>query len=187
MIASFIRAFLLAALVTALALTGLGAGAAAILFREPAARHEARGMSFMVPPGWMCETEGTESVCRPLSDNPIAKRALIVATAKTVSDFDNAEFYEQYLTTPHRPRPDEPESTIDYYRQTELGGRQWADALHHGSLIPTYYSRYLATIVGATAVLITLSFHESIYEGQDAFMTEFISGIRVRGELGTAA
>lgn len=187
MIVSFLRGFVLTALATALVLVGLGAAAAALLFREPAARHEARGMSFTVPAGWRCGSEGTETICEPLPGNPLAKRAIIVATAKTVSANDNAEFYEAYLTTPHRPFNSDTDSTILYYRESEIGGRQWADALHQGSLLPTYYSRYLAVVVGATAVLITLSFHKDVYAEQDAFMTEFVSSIRVRGELGTAA
>ena len=100
---------------------------------------------------------------------------------------DNADYYQHYLTTPREPAQGDGLSSVIYYRQSDIGGRQWADALHRGSLLPAYYSRYLATIVGATAVLITLSFHEAVYDGQDAFMTEFVSSIRVRGELGTAA
>ena len=187
MIASFLRGFVVTALTTTLVLVGLGAAAAALLFREPTARLEARGMSFAIPAGWMCQFADTETVCRPKDGHPLAKRAIIVATAKTVSANDNAAFYETYLTTPHRPRDDEPLSTILYYRQSDIGGRQWADALHQGSLLPAYYSRYLAVVVGATAVLITLSFHKDVYAEQDAFMTEFVSSIRVRGELGTAA
>lgn len=187
MIGSFLRGFVTTALATALLLVCLGVAAAALLFREPAARHEYRGASFTVPVGWTCAIEGGETICEPLPGHPLAREAIIVVAAKTVSEDDNAEFYKAYLTTPHRPWNSDTDSTIRYYRESEIGGRLWADALHEGSLLPTYYSRYLAVVVGATAVLITLSFYKDVYDQQDAFMTEFVSSIRVRGELGTAA
>lgn len=191
MIARFLRNFVLAAFATAILLVGLAAAAGSLLFREPPVRFEARGMSFVVPQGWTCQAEGTESVCRPRKGEPFERQAIIVATAKTIGPNDTDAFYKTYLTTPHRPAPRDgveyPDSTVVYFRRSEVGGRDWAEALHKGSLLPSYYSRYLAATIGATAVLITLSFKDTVYDQQEAFMTDFVASIRVRGELGTGA
>ncbi len=154
---AFAASFAVAFAVAALAYLGLGYGAAALLFQAPPERFYARGISFEAPKGWQCEGQGLETVCDPPS--AVDDAVLIIAT-KTVEPFDTLETYRGILKAPKESGTQHGKfSTVLSEGDTDLGGHIWVDATHRGSEIESYDTRYLATTIGATAVLMTFSCH----------------------------
>jgi hypothetical protein len=154
---AFLRGFAAAFAVAVAAYVGLGYAAAALLFQPPPERFYARGISFEAPEGWQCDSEGLETVCDPPSE--VDDAILIIAT-KTVEPFDTLDTYRGILKAPKESGMQRGKfSTVLAGRDSELGGHLWVDATHRGSEIESYDTRYLATTIGATAVLMTFSCH----------------------------
>ena len=122
-------------------------------------------ISFEMPPNWTCSDEGTEWICISKFDRK-SKEAIIVLTAKEVGPTDNFEYYKNYLNTP-RSLPDttgmmKPSEVLNVQERT-INNHRWIDALHLGSEITSYYTRYLATVKDQLAILVTLSAHREHY------------------------
>lgn len=123
-------------------------------------------ISFQLPPNWSCKTSSTEWVCRS-SNNEQAKQAIIVFTAKQVGPNDNFAYYNQYLKTPKTPKHRDgtvaTSSKVQHLKIVKIANHPWIDSLHLGSLLPNFYSRYLVTVKGKVAVLITFSAKKEFY------------------------
>lgn len=122
-------------------------------------------ISFEMPPNWSCSDEGTEWICVSRFDRQ-SKEAIIVLTAKEVGPTDNFEYYTNYLKTP-RSLPDttgmmKPSEVLNV-QERMINNHKWIDALHLGSEITSYYTRYVATVKDQLAILITLSAHREHY------------------------
>ena len=133
-------------------------------------------IQFELPSRWDCKLEGTEWVCRNTSEKE-APEAIIVLTAKEVGPSDTLEQYEVHLKQPRmmpgaqgKPYPSE----VKHVRQRQIGGINWVDALHLGSEVPNYYTRYLGAVKGKIAVLVTFSAHQRFYT---KYSTDFFSAI----------
>jgi hypothetical protein len=130
-------------------------------------------VSFELPDRWDCHLEGTEWVCSSqLKDN--SREAIIILTAKEVGPSDTFEAYEQHLKTPRavpgsRGRPST--SQVKNVKRSQISNHLWIDAMHFGSEIPSYYTRYLASIKDRLAILVTFSAHQRYYTkySQDFF------------------
>jgi hypothetical protein len=130
-------------------------------------------VSFELPGRWDCHLEGTEWVCSSqLKDK--SREAIIILTAKEVGPSDTLEAYEQHLKTPRvipggRGRPSH--SQVKHMKRRQIAGHAWVDSMHMGSEIPSYYTRYLATIKDRLAILVTFSAHQRHYTkySQDFF------------------
>jgi hypothetical protein len=133
-------------------------------------------VSFELPPRWDCISEATEWVCR--SEQKLdAQTAIIIVTAKEVGPTDSLPSYEAYLkqlkSIPGpggRPIP----SQLKGVKIRKINDHDWVDGLQLGSELPTYYTRYLATVKQSIAVLVTFSAHKKVYT---KFSNDFFKAI----------
>lgn len=139
-------------------------------------------VNFQLPANWSCKLSGTEWVCRS-ADNSQAKQAIIVLTAKEIGPNDNFAYYNNYLKSPktpkHRDGTVSTSSKVQHLKTVQIGNHQWIDALHMGSLLPNFYSRYLVTIKGRVAVLITFSARKDVYTRYSKAFFEAINSLVV--------
>jgi LPXTG-motif cell wall-anchored protein len=122
---------------------------------------------FELPPNWSCQTEEIDWVCQP--DNPAERsEAIIIVVTKQVNPIDDTlPKYEGVLKTPRNMRDllgNSYKSEVKFARVRQIKGQPWADALHLGSEIPKFYTRYLAsTKEDKVAGLVSYSIAESVY------------------------
>ncbi len=134
-------------------------------------------ISFELPPRWDCSSEGTEWICRS-ADKQEAREAIIILTAKEVGPTDSLVQYEAFLKQPKTipgtgAKPFV--SQVKDVKTRKIADHDWVDALHLGSEIPTYYTRYLATVKKNVAILVTFSAHTRYYT---KYSTDFFNAIQ---------
>lgn len=141
-------------------------------------------ITFKKPNNWKCVLEGAEWVCfSRLEDNKKKKRsATIILTAKEKGPFDTINSYTSYLKTAN-PLPSKTGKPLPAkaYNVTQkmIQDHMWVDALHYGSQIPKYYTRYLATVKGQLAILITLSAHKDQYSKYSKDFVEVVKSLKI--------
>lgn len=144
-------------------------------------------ISFQLPPNWECKVAGTEWVCRS-SSNEQARQAIIVLTAKEVGPNDNFAYYNQYLKTPKTPKHRDgtvaTQSKVQHVNTVQIANHPWVDALHLGSLLPNFYSRYLVTVKSKIAILITFSAKKEFYTQYSKQFFDAINSLKVTAQTG---
>jgi hypothetical protein len=152
---------------------------------------------FQMPDQWGCRLENTAWICRhrvaqvcqrqPKSgDCPQqikrSREALVIFTAKETSNVDSLK---AYLTHFQEPRPIKPskgnqsQSQVIHTKAVKIGRQNWVDSMHLSSELPNYYTRYLATIRGNVAVLVTLSAHKKYYTNYSSHFFKAIKTLEV--------
>jgi LPXTG-motif cell wall-anchored protein len=138
-------------------------------------------VSFDLPDRWDCHLEGTEWVCNSqLKGN--SREAIIVLTAKEVGPKDTFEAYELYLKTPRVTPGDKSQpvkSEVKHVRRRKIAGFDWVDAMHLNSEIPSYYTRYLATVKDRLAILVTFSAHQKHFTKYSTDFFKAVESLRV--------
>lgn len=152
---------------TSLRFLAVGLAAVSVLFSLPASAKLFRNsyVQFELPEQWNCNIESTEWICSSQNKND-AKESIIILTAKEVGPQDSFTAYETHLKTPKQVQllnGKTVASQVKNIRQRRVNDHQWVDALHLGSEIPGYYTRYLATVKDKIAILVTLSAHQKHY------------------------
>lgn len=139
-------------------------------------------ISFELPPTWNCSLEQTEWVCRSESSKE-AKEAIIILTAKEVGPTDSLPLYETHLNSPitlNLKTGGTSESKVVYKAKTvQINDQNWIDGLHMGSEVTNYFTRYLATIKGRIAVLVTFSAHKQFYTKYSQDFFKAVMSLRV--------
>jgi LPXTG-motif cell wall-anchored protein len=138
-------------------------------------------VSFQLPSRWNCHLEKTEWICRS-SHAKDKREAIIILTAKEVGPQDSLPIYTNYLKQPKTVpgRGGKPtRSKIKHTKQRRIAGHQWVDGLQLGSEIPSFYTRYLATVKGRIAILVTFSAHRRYYTKYSADFFRAIQSLRV--------
>lgn len=148
----------------------------------PAAMFRNAYVSFEMPDNWKCNLEQTEWVCRS-EDNQQSKEAIIILTAKEVGPMDSFDAYVNHLNTPQQVtyrNTGTTTSRIVYQpKRVNINDQQWVDGLHLGSEVPSYFTRYLATIKGKIAVLVTFSAHRNKYTDYSSAFFKAVQSLRV--------
>src|SRR4051812_37515299 len=124
-----------------------------------AARFTNQFIEFELPPQWQCNLEGAEWVCQNTNDAK-KKDAIIVLAAKLKGDQDSLDQYLTYLKSPKTytsVQGKTVKSEVRYAKTMSLQGQVWVDSLHMESEIPSFLTRYLATVKADIGVLITYS------------------------------
>ena len=151
-------------------------------------------VSFELPSKWSCYLENTAWICRyAISKSCIGpgaskklcatqrkktREAIIILAAKETGPKDTFKEYYNHLKT---PRPlvlkggRRSASKIIHVKPVSLVKQKWIDGMHLGSEIPHYYTRYLATVKGNIAVLVTFSAHKLFYT---KYSSEFFRAIK---------
>lgn len=122
-------------------------------------------IAFEMPDDWNCTLEQTEWVCRS-GKEPDIKEAIIILTAKEVGPTDSFPLYESHLNNPiSAPAANQATQSKLIYKAkyVQVNNQKWLDGLHNSSEVPNYFTRYLATIKGRIAVLVTFSAHQRFY------------------------
>lgn len=139
-------------------------------------------ISFELPPSWNCNLEQTEWVCRS-ENSKESKEAIIILTAKEVGPTDSFSLYESHLNTPitlNLKTGGTADSKIVYKAKTvQINDQPWIDGLHMSSEVPNYFTRYLATIKGRIAVLVTFSAHKQFYTKYSNDFFKAVMSLRV--------
>jgi len=124
-------------------------------------------LRFELPPNWSCsQEEQADWVCQ--SDN-LAERseAIVVVVTKEADEIDDVlEKYQEVLGAQRDMRDlvgNSYKSEVKYTRKRDIRNHTWIDALHFGSEIPGFYTRYVASIKEKVAGLITYSISETAY------------------------
>jgi hypothetical protein len=139
-------------------------------------------ISFELPPSWNCSLEQTEWVCRSESSKE-SKEAIIILTAKEVGPTDSLQLYESHLNSPialNLKTGGTSESKIVYKAKTvQINDQTWIDGLHMSSEVSNYFTRYLATLKGRIAVLVTFSAHKQFYTKYSQDFFKAVMSLRV--------
>lgn len=141
-------------------------------------------ISFEMEDNWNCTLEQTEWVCRSTSSNPDeVKEAMIILTAKEKGPTDSIPLYESHLNNPisiMSKTSGSLVSTVKYKaQQNKINDQVWLDALHQDSEVKHYFTRYLATIKGDIAVLVTFSAHNRAYAKHSPSFNKAVQTIRL--------
>lgn len=139
-------------------------------------------VTFEMPDNWNCNLEQTEWVCRS-EDAGQSKEAIIILTAKEVGPMDSLDAYTQHLNSPqqvtYRNTGTTTSRIIYAPKRNMYNDQQWVDGLHLGSEVPSYFTRYLATIKDKIAVLVTFSAHRNKYGDYSSAFFKAVNSLRV--------
>ncbi len=140
-------------------------------------------IQFQLPRKWACSLNHMVWVCRykvsaPCKKSPRksickkqvkkSKEAVVVFTAKEAGEVDSLKSYFEVLKEARKVKKSSGQSSqskVVHTKTVNIKGHKWVDGMHLGSEIPHYYTRYLATIKGNIAVLVTFSAHKLFYTG----------------------
>lgn len=160
-------------------------------------------VSFELPSKWNCYLENTAWICRYAiskkclggksntksckAQRKKTREAIIILAAKEVGPKDSFKEYYNHLKTP-RPivtkKGKRSKSKIIHVKPISIQKHKWVDGMHLGSEIPHYYTRYVATLKGNIAVLVTFSAHKLYYT---KYSSEFFRAIKSLRVLATKA
>lgn len=139
-------------------------------------------VSFEMPDNWKCNLEQTEWVCRS-DDAQQAKEAIIILTAKETGPMDSFDAYLNHLNTPQQVTYRNIGTTTSRIiyppKRVTVNDQMWIDGLHLGSEVPSYFTRYLATIKNKIAVLVTFSAHRNKYTEYSPAFFKAVQSLRV--------
>lgn len=151
-------------------------------------------IQFEIPENWSCELKNAAWVCRhqisaaclksaltPECKTQIKKsrEAIIIFAAKEVSAIDTMDAYQNALREPRKLTKKDSKSTtqsqVVHSKIVKIKQVPWVDGMQLSSELPNYYTRYLATIKGKIAVLVTFSAHKLYYTN---YSNEFFKSIK---------
>ena len=138
----------------------LGLFMAWVIVPVPAKYHRTTFFEFSLPVNWLCEEEGSETVCISNEEN---KQAIIIFAAKLRNKEDNLKDYYDYLSkvkTYKTPDNTTVDSSVVHVTNRPIGKFNWVDGLHYQSEIPGFYTQYLATNTAQLGIVITFSYHK---------------------------
>ena len=140
-------------------------------------------ISLELPVGWDCAKEEIDYVCQP---NNLAQRSEVIVTVivKNVNATDDT--YDKYQAVLNEPREmrdllgNTYKSEVKYVRFKEIRKKQWIDSLQFGSEIPGFYTRYVASIEGKIAGLVSYSIAESVYAKWAPILDKMLDSLELR-------
>jgi hypothetical protein len=149
-------------------------------------------LAFELPDQWDCQLRKRAYLCRYRvsklcrADRSSAecqkqiqksREALIVMTAKEKSEVDSLSAFRSHFGESRKldATGGTTQSKVIHNKTVSIKKLQWIDGMHLGSELPHYYTRYLATIHGDVAVLISFSAHKMFYSN---YSNQFFQGIK---------
>jgi hypothetical protein len=134
-------------------------------------------LQFDLPAGWTCETQETEFICNPPHVQGQSVSAIMILTAKIPGPEDGLAGYKQFLEG--RAAELGRGAMIKAPANAQIGDTIWVDGTLKGSEIPSYQTRYLATIKSGIAILFTFSAHQSVYADLEGMAVLAVSTLKV--------
>jgi hypothetical protein len=138
-------------------------------------------IKFNLPEKWDCQLNDKAYICRHkvatsclnnkenkdcINEIKKSKESIIVMTAKEKSSIDSIESYLNILKQPRKiQKKNGPtiKSNVIHVKTVKINNQTWVDGMHLSSELPFFYTRYLASIKGNVAVLVTFSSHKLFY------------------------
>lgn len=154
-------------------------------------------IQFHLPDRWQCDMQGKGYLCRhkvsaSCETNPESepcqkevkksREAVIVFTAKEKSEVDTLDNYLNHFKTPKKIQMKPGSSTqskLIHGKLVGIQGYKWVDSMHLSSELPHYYTRYLSTIKGNIAVLVTFTSHKLFYTQYSNTFFKSIKSLRL--------
>jgi hypothetical protein len=141
-------------------------GLACLLLAAPALALNTAYVNFEHPDGWRCELSQGVWICQSTIE-PDRKESVVLSIATMRTEWDSLDNYLEYLKKP-RPVQDEDgnqlTSKVTYARKRSINGVEWIDSLQYNSELPGFWARYLATVQGKLAILITYIVSDEYYQ-----------------------
>jgi|GEM_PF-1604319 len=154
-------------------------------------------LEFFIPKGWGCKLDNTAWVCRYdlpqkcykskekgcLAARKLYSEAIMVLTAKQTGPKDSIRDYFRKLSNPFSIEVNSKKkisSKVIHTKKPTIKRQPWVDSLHVGSELPDYYTRYLATVKGPVAVIVTFSSHKKLYSKYSKTFFETLKTLRVK-------
>lgn len=142
-------------------------------------------ISFEIQDSWDCKQELPQWICRS-KDPQEAKEAVIILTAKVKGPADSFALYEAHMnasiTTTNKAGLPMSSRVVYKAQQNRYNDQPWLDGLHQDSEVKHYFTRYLATVKGEIAILVTFSAHNKFYAKHAAHFMDTIRSLRVIAE-----
>jgi hypothetical protein len=135
-----------------------------------------------LPPAWDCVKEEIDWVCQPEN---LAHRSevIVVVVAKAANPTDDTfEKYQEVLSQPREMRNllgNVYMSEIKFVNFRDINSHRWVDSLTYGSEIPGFYTRYIASIKGKVAGLVTYSIAESVYAKWAPILDKMLESLEI--------
>lgn len=139
-------------------------------------------VSFELPSHWTCKREVSEWVCGSQYRDK-STQAIIVLTAKESGPTDTPQAYKTHLTRSRQTSSGTP-SKVLHVRERHIKGHVWVDGMHLGSEVNNFYTRYLATVKGRLAIIVTFSAHKKYYTQYSSDFLRAIESLRVVASKG---
>ncbi len=133
-----------------------------------------------LPDSWTCNQENVSYVCSPLNPSD-AREALIVVTAKVAGPEDTANAFYNYLRMP-KTLITKSKTTLSQplkIGRFKTAGIDWVQAIHFGSEVPGFTTRYLAGVQGKLALLLSLSADEASLSKYSPIFDRAVNSIQV--------
>lgn len=156
-------------------------------------------IQFELPNQWGCNLQDTAWICRyqqpvqcikkPKSKDCLesaqkTKEAVIILSAREVGTIDTLDNYLNNLKEPRIFKKNGIQSTqsqVIHAKSVQVAQDNWIDGMHLGSELPHYYTRYLATVKGHIAILVTFSSHKTHYTKYSSLFFNSIKSLKVIG------
>ncbi len=151
-------------------------------FTSSAKKFATSYVSFDLLNNWQCHSEGTEWICTNKLNRKKASEAMIILTAKQKGPPDSLAKYIAHLKNPRvvkKSKSGSYSSKVFHAKQRQINQHMWVDGFHQGSEVPAYYTRYLVTIKGSLAILVTYSAHKNHYKKYASDFAASINSLRV--------
>lgn len=158
MILRFFTTLALSFFVTLAGLAGAAWLASVLIAPGPPPKRFIRDtFEFDLAPGWVCDSDETEFVCR--RGRPPTASVAIIAMKRRSSE-DNLDAYEAHLRHPAADSGGKVAELRSLTRR-QLANHEWIEGVLLSSEIANYVTIYLATHTSQVAILATFSFHSN--------------------------
>ncbi|HXI06900.1 MAG: hypothetical protein ACRC1G_12960 [Bradyrhizobium sp.] len=130
---------------------------------------------FDLAPGWACDLDETEYVCR--RGRPPTASIAIIAMKRRSSD-DNLEAYEAHLRNPQANEQGKIPELLGLSRR-HLANHEWVEGVQLSSEIPNYVTIYLASHTSQVGILATFTFHRDREAAERKDIDFMMSSLRI--------
>ena len=149
-------------------------------------------VEFDLPIGWECEQRQEDWFCQH-GQIKLQREAIIVVHSKKREGQDTLENYKKHLQRGRSYRIDikgqEDKSYISkskFVRTKIINQHNWIDALHLGSEVPGFYTRYMATVKGESAIAVTFTVAKDKYQNYMGLFQNSLSSLRFFKQTNTS-
>jgi hypothetical protein len=173
------KSFVLWLMATLVVIGGLGWLVSRMLVTPPPNRLVTDTFQMDLADGWTCQVGGIAWTCVPAIGD---KSAVAIMAMKYRAPEDNPEAFTEYLRTP-KPMTMQDGSTqlskVEYVKVSRIGDHDWVDALHLGSEIIDYYTRYLTAVTADKAIIVSFSADKDDFERYNSEFERMLASLRI--------